>query len=294
VKRLIAAFVAVLALSGLAACGSDTTPTTAGSSDNAVPHRIVSMSPTATEMLYAIGAGSQVVAVDSNSNFPADVPKTDLSAFEPNAEAIANYKPDLVVISNDVKNLRDELGALGIPVLLQPAASTLDDTYTQITELGDRTGHRPEADRLVGSMKQQIADLTKDLDRSGPQPTYFYELDNTLYTVTSKTFIGQVFSLAGLTNIADPADANGQSGGYPQLSPEFLVQADPDFVFLADTKCCAQDAATFAARPGFGGLKAVREGHVVPLDDDVASRWGPRVVDLLRQIVQATRGVPVG
>lgn len=281
----------------VAACGSgaDGTDGWAGPpTGTTAARRVVSLSPTATEMLFAIGAGGQVVAVDDNSNFPAAAPRTGLSGFEPNTEAIADYRPDLVVIANDVKNLRKELAALGIPVLLQPAARTLDDTYAQIVELGDRTGHRTEADRLVASMRREVEALTRGVDRSGPPKTYYYELDPTLYTVTLSTFVGHLLSLAHLTSIADAADAGGRAGGYPQLSAEFLVQADPDFVFLADTKCCGQDAATFASRPGFGQLKAVRNGRVVALDDDIASRWGPRVVDLLRQVVQATRAVPVG
>jgi iron complex transport system substrate-binding protein len=107
--------------------------------------------------------------------------------------------------------------------------------------------------------------------------------------VTSSTFIGQVYALAGLENVADAADPNGEFAGYPQLSPEFLVDADPDFIFLADTECCQQSAATLAERPGFDALTAVQEGRVVELSDDVASRWGPRLVDFLRSIIEATR-----
>ena len=128
-----------------------------------------------------------------------------------------------------------------------------------------------------------------------PEPlTFFHELDDMLYSITSDTFLGALYELAGLENIADAADPDGQSGGYPQLSAEYLVDADPDLVFLADTKCCAQDAATFAARPGFGVLAAVQNDRVIALDDDVASRWGPRIVDLFRLIVASVQAVPVG
>jgi len=294
VKRTIAALTAAITL--LLACGDDTSTTTAatdtaGSSSAAAPQRIVSMSATATEMLFAIGAGDQVVAVDDQSNFPPEAPTTELSAYQPNVEAVAAYDPDLVVLS-DPGELEAQLETLAIPVAVEPAAVTLDDTYEQIVDLGDRTGHRAEADGVVAAMKHRIAELTDDLPERATPLTYYHELDNTLYTVTSATFIGQLYSLAGLTNVADPADANGQSNGYPQLSAEYLVQADPDLVFLADTKCCAQDESTFAARPGFGGLKAVTNHHVIGLDDDVASRWGPRVVDELEVIIDAVRTVP--
>ena len=215
-NKKLAALVAAFLI--LAACGGGSSKTSASSSSGASgasaasAQRIVSMSPTATEMLFAIGAGKQVVAVDDQSNFPDGVPKTDLSAYEPNAEAIAGYHPDLVVISDDTKNLKSQLETLKIPVAVEPAATTLDDSYRQIEELGDKTGHRGEADKLVSSMKQQITDLTKDLPARPAPLTYYHELDNTLFTVTSKTFIGQLYSLAGLTNVADPADANGHGG----------------------------------------------------------------------------------
>jgi iron complex transport system substrate-binding protein len=112
--------------------------------------------------------------------------------------------------------------------------------------------------------------------------TIFHEIDDTLFSVDSTTFIGELYGLLGLRNIADAAE--GDSGGYPQLSAEFVVSADPDIIFLADTKCCGQSLETIGARPGWSGLTAVQNGNVVELDDDVASRWGPRVVDFLQSV----------
>jgi iron complex transport system substrate-binding protein len=255
------------------------------------PDRIVSLSATATEMLFAVDAGDQVVAVDDQSNYPDDAPTTDLSGLEPNVEAIAGYEPDLVVTSGDPGDVVAGLETLGVPTLVHPAATTLDDTYEQITSLGTATGHADEAAELVGQMEDDIAALVEQVPDRVQALTYYHELDSTLFTVTSETFIGELYALAGLENVADPAD-DGSAGGYPQLSPEFLVQADPDIIFLADTKCCGQDATTVAARPGWADLTAVTEGNVVELDDDIASRWGPRVVDLLETIVQASEGSP--
>jgi iron complex transport system substrate-binding protein len=250
------------------------------------------MSPTATEMLFAIGAGDQVVAVDDYSTYPAEAPITDLSAYEPNVEAITGYEPDLVVITEGSGDLEASLDKVGIDVLLLPAAQTLEDTYDQITQLGEVTGHVDEAATVVESMQADIDEIVADVPDRGTPLTYFHELDNTLYSVTSKTFIGELYGLAGLENVADAADADGALGGYPQVSAEFLVDADPDLIFLADTKCCAQTAQTFAERPGFGSLQAVTAGQVVELDDDIASRWGPRIVDFLRVIVDAVKAVP--
>ncbi|HVE99122.1 MAG TPA: ABC transporter substrate-binding protein [Mycobacteriales bacterium] len=287
--------VTVAAISLLAACGSGAPP---GGSSSAVgssapasgPQRIVSLSPTATETLFEIGAGQQVVAVDDQSNHPADAPRTKLSGYEPNVEAIVGYQPDLVVIADDTKKIEAQLSRLGIEVIVAPPAKTLDEAYQQIEQLGVETGHADAATGLVEQMRDRVAELTKELAPRPKPLTYYHELDNTLYTVTSKTFLGQVYTLAGLRNVADPADKAG--GGYPQLSAEYLVKADPDLVFLGDTKCCAQNAATFAKRPGFANLKAVRGSRVIPLDDDIASRWGPRIVDLLETIVSTVEAVP--
>jgi iron complex transport system substrate-binding protein len=260
-----------------AGCDRDGSP----SPEAAPAKRIVSMSPTATEMLFAIGAGGQVVAVDSNSNYPRQAPRTSLSAYQPNIEAIAGYKPDLVVYSDDPGELAAGLGKLGIPALKQPAATRLDDTYAQIDQLGRATGHAAEAARLVATMRAEIAKIVA-AGRPERHLTYYHELDKNLYTATSKTFIGQLYSLLGMENIADAADK--QKSGYPQLSAEYVVKANPDLIFLADTKCCGQSARTVAARDGWDRITAVKSDGVVELDDDVASRWGPRVVDFLKTI----------
>ncbi|HSK97933.1 MAG TPA: ABC transporter substrate-binding protein [Euzebyales bacterium] len=253
---------------------------------DAPPEAIVSLSPTATEMLFAIDAGEQVVAADSFSNFPSQAPTTDLSASEPNVEAIAGYAPDLVVFGDDPGDLGSALEELDIPALSLPAAATLDDTYDQITQLGTATGHADSATALVERMRDDIDKIVGDApSAAAAAPTFYHELDDTYFSVTSKTFIGQLYDMLGLRNIADDASTN--AGDYPQLSSEFIVDADPDLIFLADTKCCAQSAETVARRPGWEQLTAVTSDGVVPLDDDVASRWGPRVVDLLQNIADA-------
>jgi iron complex transport system substrate-binding protein len=247
------------------------------------PDAIISLSPTATEILFAIDAGDQVIAVDDQSNYPAEAPKSDLSGFTPNLESIVALSPDLVVVSFDVDGIVAALTTAGIPVIVQYAAATLDDTYLQIAELGTATGQTAKAEELTSQMKSEIDAAIAQVPAEAAGLTYFHELDNTLYTVTSATFIGSIYALAGLANIADTAaDA---ASGYPQLSPEFIVDADPAIVFLADTKCCGQTAETLAQRPGFEGLSAIATNSVVELDDDVASRWGPRTVDFVKAIV---------
>jgi iron complex transport system substrate-binding protein len=255
----------------------------------AKPVKIVSLSPTATEMLFAIGAGKQVIAVDDQSTFPADAPRTDLSGFKPNVEAIAQKQPDLVVISDDSQKLSDALGALKIPTLLEGQATTLDGIYAQIAQLGTATGHDGEAKQVVADMAKGIDAAVVTAGKRTKALTYYYELDPTYYTATAKTFIGQVFAKFGLVNIGDAAD---DGSGYPQLSAEKIVAANPDVVFLADVKCCQQTAGAVSARPGWNVITAVKDKHVVALDDDIASRWGPRVVDLASSIAAALAAIP--
>ena len=299
IHRLTGSLAAALMTVGLAACGGayssvamsglpgvDQSPAAYDA-----PGRIVSISTVATEMLFAIGAGERVVAVDAQSNYPAEVPITDLNSFEPNVEAILGFQPDLVVLSYDPGDVVANLEAAGVSTLLQGAANTIADTYSQIEVLGAVTGHENAATTLVADMRAEIIRLSDSVEFRDDPLSYYHELDDTLYTVTSSTFIGEVYALAGLVNAADPADADSSAWGYPQVSAEYILDADPDLIFLADTRCCAQDAVTIAARPGWENLTAVNTGRIVELDDDVASRWGPRIVDFLQIIVDAVNSV---
>jgi cobalamin transport system substrate-binding protein len=254
---------------------------------DAAPQRIVSLSPTATEMLFAVGAGDQVVAADSYSNYPSDAPTTDLSAYEPNVEAITKYEPDLVVYASDPGDLQSSLDKLKIPALEEPAAATLDDVYAQLRELGVVTGHADGGEQQATQLQGRIDAIQGAAGDAGKGMTYYYELDDTYYSVTSDTFIGNLLATLGLKNIAD--QAKGASSGYPQLSAEYIVSADPDLILLADTKCCNQSPEKVAKRAGWGDLTAVQRDAVVPLDDDIASRWGPRIADLLQQVGDAVQ-----
>jgi ABC-type Fe3+-hydroxamate transport system substrate-binding protein len=255
---------------------------------DAQPEAIVSLSATATEMLFAIGAGPQVEAVDNTSNHPEDAPVTDLSAFTPNAEAIAGYSPDLVVLSDDMNGVVDALGALDIPVLQLTAAQTLDDSYEQLETLGAATGHADDAAKVVTEMQDRIEAAVDSVGDSGEGLRVYHELDPTFYSAASSTFIGSVYELFGLENIADGAE--GASGGYPQLSAEYVVGQAPDLVVLADTICCEQSAETLAQRPAFDTLPAVQEGRVLEASDDIASRWGPRVADFAESVAETLAG----
>lgn len=280
-RRIVLLSASLAALTCLVACGDD--PDASANVDDR-PSAIVSLSPTATEMLFAIGAGEQIIAVDEYSNHPAAALEkpNDLSGFEPNVEAIAALEPDLVVMMDD--RIAAQLEDLGIAVWVGPAAASFDDVYRQITELGAATGRESEAADLVAQMKADIDDAVASASGAAAGLSYYHELDPTLYSVTSATFAGQVYALFGLVNIADGAQ---EGNDYPQLNPEYIVQADPDLIFLADTKCCGETAASLASRDGWGDIAAVTSGGVIELDDDIASRWGPRIVDFVREVAAA-------
>jgi iron complex transport system substrate-binding protein len=251
------------------------------------PAVIVSLSPTATEMLYAIGAGSQVKAVDSLSDYPAKAPVTKLSAYQPNAEAIAAYKPDLVIISNDLGGITAKLRALSIPVLDLPAAANLGGVYSEFTQLGEATGHVDQARNEDSTLRLDIGKIIASEPKHIKPLSYYYELaTNPYYSVTSSTFIGSLLSLLGMKSIADTAKGAAAAGGYPTLSAEYILKANPDYIILADTGSTGggQDAATVSGRPGWTVLSAVKGKHFVLLSPDIASRWGPRIVQLLQTV----------
>ncbi len=306
-RRALLAFLASVVLA-IPACGEDTAAggaanaptstspapspsvgafpvTVGGLTFPAPPQRIVSLSATATEMLFAIDAGDRVVAVDDQSNYPAEAPMTKLSGFQPNVEAIAGYAPDLVVVSYDPGGLVKSLKALAIPTLIQPAATVMKDSYQEITDLGMLTGHAVEAASLVERMRLDIAGIVASVPPPTRPLSVYHELDDTYYSATSRTFVGKIYKAFGLQNIAD--GANGKAGDYPQLSSEYIVGSDPDLVVLADTKCCGQSAKTVASRPGWSSIAALHTGEVLAADDDLVSRWGPRVVDFYQLVADA-------
>jgi iron complex transport system substrate-binding protein len=280
---LLAALAAALAVVSLSAAAHQR----ARHTSTPRPHRIISLSPTVTEDLFAIGAGKQVVAVDQDSNYPKRAPRTTLSGYTPNVEAIANYHPDLVLISYNPANFAAQLRRLGIKVVNLPAASDLRQAYREILKLGRLTGHTRGAHALVHSMRTRLAAIVRSVPRSRRHLRVYHELEPDYYSATSKTFIGSIYELFGFRNIADAAGTAGNQ--YPQLSAEYIIQQNPQIIVLADTRCCQQTATTVAARPGWSTIAAVQHHRVVGVDDDVASRWGPRIVQFARVVAQIAR-----
>ena len=248
------------------------------------PTKIISLSPSATEIFYAVGAGSQILAVDNLSNYPANAPVSEISAFEPSVEAILAKKPDLVLLSIDstkAPQIRNALVKLGIPVLMEKAPATLKDVYAENTLLARVTDRQAGAVKLNASMAKSIKEILAKAKKSS-KIRIFHELDDTYYSVTSNTFIGKVYKDFGAVNIADAA-AGADNSGYPQLSAEYLLKSDPQVIFLADAQY-GVTADSVSKRAGWSQISAVKNKKIVELPADIPSRWGPRLVDFYKLI----------
>jgi len=251
------------------------------------PKRIISLSPSATEILFSIGADKQVLLVDSLSNYPKSAPISDISAFEPNVEAIVGKKPDLVLLSVDAMKsteIRNALIKLKVPVLMEKAPTRLSDVYAEINVLGKVTNKQIKANALSKKMSTDIKGILASAKKS-TGVRIFHELDDTYYSVTSDTFIGRVYKDFGVINVADAA-AGADSYGYPQLSAEYLLKSDPQAIFLADAQY-GVTTESVAKRAGWSQISAVKNNKVFALTADVPSRWGPRLVDFYRDIAKA-------
>jgi len=251
-----------------------------------LPKRIISLSPSATEDLFAIGAGPQVIAVDDYSNFPKNTPKTNLSGFNPNFEAIVKFRPDLVIIQSSASKsdaIVSQLKRLKIPVYVEHTPETVAQAYSEINDLGMLTGKISGAKNVIDKMKKQITTILTS-GKINSQNKLFHELDNTLYSATSKTFVGKVYTDFGLTNIADAA-ATADDGGYPQLQNEYIIKSNPDYIFLTD----GESLESVKSRPGWAGISAVVNQKVVILPEDIPSRWGPRIVDFYIAVAKALK-----
>lgn len=249
------------------------------------PTRIVSLSPTATEILFAIGAGDRVVAVDQFSDYPPEAPEGTLDGFAPDLESILAVEPDLVVASGLPDDVASGLGENGVPVIFQPAAASFDDTYDQVAQLGVATGQIDEASAVNAEIRREIDEVVAALPELETPIRVFHEIDDSFYTATSNSFIGQIYATMGFENIADPLD---DGSGFPLVDGEAIIAADPTLIVYTDE--VTYDADDIAARPGWDAVTAVAAGRIVEVDADIASRWGPRLVEFMHVIVGAVAG----
>ncbi len=265
----------------------------AGASASA-PSCIVSLSPTATDTLFAIGAGRQVAAVDKDAHLPSrGLPSIRIDALNPSVEAILSVcrptpahpsrRPDLVIISYDANKIKERLSALGVRVVEQDAPTNLAGAVAQMKALGALTGHAVAAARLATSISTTIRrDVASLPPHAGKTLRVYYEIDPTGYSLTSTTFVGSLLKMLGVVNIAD-AQSTSADAGYPQLNPEYVVAANPQLILLDD----GVSPNSLAARPGFSGVAAVTSHHVVEVNQNIGSEWGVRLGNLMNGLTKA-------
>ena len=248
------------------------------------PKRIISLSPSITEILFEIGSGNKVIAVDNLSNYPNEAPITDISAYDPNVEAISLLNPDLVILSYNIKNLKAALKKIGIETIYLPAPLNFEDILDQIDYLGLQTGNEDKAKKLISKMKNRMKTLQK-LRENEKATKIYHEIDPNYYSPSKFSFIGDIYQKLNYKNVADKADISNL--GYPKLSPELIISENPDLIVLPgkDNKYVEK----VKLRPGWGYIEAVKKNNFLLTNNDIASRWGPRILNFASILVEYSK-----
>ena len=248
------------------------------------PKRIISLSPSITEILFEIGSGNQVIAVDNLSNYPNEAPITDISAYDPNIEAISLLNPDLVILSYNIKNLKTALKKIGIETIYLPAPLNFEDILDQIDYLGLQTGNEDKAKKLISKMKNRMKTLQK-LRENEKATKIYHEIDPNYYSPSKFSFIGDIYQKLNYKNVADKADISNL--GYPKLSPELIISENPDLIVLPgkDNKYVEK----VKLRPGWSYIEAVKKNNFLLTNNDIASRWGPRILNFASILVEYSK-----
>jgi iron complex transport system substrate-binding protein len=247
-----------------------------------VPQRIVSVAPSPTEILFAVGAGSQIVGVDNYSDYPAEAKSLpQIGSYTLNIEVIMSLKPDLIVSSDLVPRAQlDQLEAQGVPYFIF-ATRTMEDTIKDLRLAGSLTGHSLEAESLVADLQGRINAVTNKTLATGVEKVRTYVEYYPLWTYGPGSFGDDLIRLAGGANIASNA-----SSEYPELTAEFIIAQDPQVIIYTVGPMTTTTASDFAARPGWSNTFAVSHDKIYSVDDDLVSRYGPRVVDGLEQLAE--------
>jgi iron complex transport system substrate-binding protein len=250
---------------------------------NAPPSKIVSLSAAHVEVLYAIGAGGQLLAGDKFSDCPkAAAALKHVDSFTPSVEAITALQPDLVVLAFPNPDLQQALGNVSVKSILLAIPESVDGTLDQIRLVGRVTGHSDEAEAYADGMDRRIKEIKDSV--TGEEPSVYHEVDNTFYTAGPGSFVDDLYGILGVRNIAA---ATGQA--FPQLTQEAIIQAAPDVIILADEDA-GESAQTVSARPGWDSIPAVRNGRIYTVDPDIVSRPGPRLIEALETLKKLVYG----
>ncbi len=252
------------------------------------PQKVVSLAPSNTEILFALGAAGQVVGRDEFSDFPAEakaLPSIGGSMGQYDMEAIASLQPDLVLAAelNTPEQVR-ALEELHLTVYYLSNPKDLDGLYANLLTVGSLTGHTVEAEKLAGQLQERVTGIAAKLQNASARPLVYYELDASdpakPYTMGPGTFIDQLIQLAGGENIGGRL-----TSAYGQLSLEEILVANPDVILLGDA-AYGVTPDVVAARPGWSAIQAVKNGKVHPFDDNLVSRPTPRLVDGLEALAR--------
>lgn len=241
----------------------------------AAPHRIVSLAGSATEIVFALGAGDRLVAVDNFSDFPAEAKALPhIGGFRTSPETVVSYKPDLILAITS-GNLPAQLDALNQPLFIFDP-SDIEGVYRNIATVGKMLDRESEAQRLVADMRARIDAVAQKAKTAATKPRVLHEVDSTnptqLFVAGPHNFIDSMITIAGGINVAGDAAVK-----FPKLIPEEIVARNPDVIILADARFGATPEMV-AARPGWSVITAVKQKAIYPIDDDLVSRPGPRLV----------------
>ena len=251
------------------------------------PQRMVVLSPGHVEILFAIGAGDQIVAVEQNADYPDEAAgfHIQLSGLDPSVEAIADLEPDLVIIAFAPEGFIEQMDTLGILVFhddINTKITTIDEVFDSIKELGRATGHREEAQALIKELRDRVRDVTKELRGVDDGPTVYHELDATggFFSISPDSFVGDLYRTLKAENIVE-----ADEGPFPSLTQEAIIERNPEVIVLADA-AFGETPEVVSARPGWDTIDAVINGRVYAIDQNIVSRPGPRIVDALEELAR--------
>jgi iron complex transport system substrate-binding protein len=244
------------------------------------PKAIISFSPGVTEILFAIGAGPQVIAADQFSDYPAEAKalKQRVKYTSPDVESALALNPDLVIMSRAQRTAVERFRSAGLPVVYTPEPDSLDAIVESVRTWGRVTGNVAQADKVADEMRARIEAVKVKVAPVTEGPRTFYELSDSLFSAGDKTFIGSILTLLKAKNVA-----TGAATDFPQLTAEAVIARDPQVILLADASSAGQSLDALRKRPGWTSISAVNEGRVYPIDPDIGNRPGPRIVEALEE-----------
>lgn len=249
-----------------------------GSEESVTEQRVVSLSTTHTEIIQVLGGESLLVGVDSFSETELPIEKID--AFTVTAEALVELDPDLVVVAFDFNGIIEGLEGLEINYALLPPARDFEDVYTQIEEIGTLINKSDESLELVSAMQRDVEEIIENF--SSENISVFHEIGFTygIYTINENSFIGEIYNLLGINNVANLKE-DPFGSGYPEFSEEEVLASNPNLIVVGHSDYLNKDLST---RVGWEEITAVQSGNVFFLDENLANNWGASTVDLLNTL----------